>query len=150
VTDHRVTGKRALGSTEVSAIGLGCMSLSNVYGASDDRKGIELIHEALDLGVTLLAVDRRMHRQAVEMPEHGSFEGAHPDLDPRVPATLTVGADEPLGADAAERPRHPIGRVGPPALDEGAVPGWPRLDGSLRETGSEAFESYTVSHILLS
>jgi aryl-alcohol dehydrogenase-like predicted oxidoreductase len=54
VTDHRVTGKRALGSTEVSAIGLGCMSLSNVYGASDDREGIELIHEALDLGVTLL------------------------------------------------------------------------------------------------
>jgi aryl-alcohol dehydrogenase-like predicted oxidoreductase len=30
------------------------MSLSNVYGASDDRKGIELIHAALDLGVTLL------------------------------------------------------------------------------------------------
>jgi aryl-alcohol dehydrogenase-like predicted oxidoreductase len=54
VTDHRMTGKRALGSTEVSAIGLGCMSLSNVYGASDDRKGIELIHAALDLGVTLL------------------------------------------------------------------------------------------------
>jgi aryl-alcohol dehydrogenase-like predicted oxidoreductase len=54
VTDHRLTGKRALGSTEVSAIGLGCMSLSNVYGASDDREGIELIHAALDLGVTLL------------------------------------------------------------------------------------------------
>jgi aryl-alcohol dehydrogenase-like predicted oxidoreductase len=54
VTDHRATEKRALGATEVSAIGLGCMSLSNVYGASDDRNGIELIHEALDLGVTLL------------------------------------------------------------------------------------------------
>ncbi len=54
MTDHRVTGKRALAATEVSAIGLGCMSLSNVYGASDDRKGIELIHAALDLGVTLL------------------------------------------------------------------------------------------------
>ena len=54
MTDHRVTGKRALGSAEVSAIGLGCMSLSNVYGASDDREGIELIHAALDLGVTLL------------------------------------------------------------------------------------------------
>jgi aryl-alcohol dehydrogenase-like predicted oxidoreductase len=30
------------------------MSLSNVYGASDDREGIELIHAALDLGVTQL------------------------------------------------------------------------------------------------
>jgi aryl-alcohol dehydrogenase-like predicted oxidoreductase len=54
VTIHRVTQKRKLGSTEVSAIGLGCMSLSNVYGASDDGKGTELIREALDLGVTLL------------------------------------------------------------------------------------------------
>jgi aryl-alcohol dehydrogenase-like predicted oxidoreductase len=46
--------KRALGTTEVSAIGFGCMSLSNVYGASDDRAGIDLIREALDLGVTML------------------------------------------------------------------------------------------------
>jgi aryl-alcohol dehydrogenase-like predicted oxidoreductase len=54
VTNHRVTKQRRLGSTEVSAIGLGCMSLSNVYGASDDSKGIDLIRDALDLGVTLL------------------------------------------------------------------------------------------------
>ena len=54
LTNHRVTAKRALGAAEVSAIGLGCMSLSNVYGASDDGNAIELIHEALDLGVTFL------------------------------------------------------------------------------------------------
>jgi aryl-alcohol dehydrogenase-like predicted oxidoreductase len=54
VSDHRVTKQRRLGSTEVSAIGLGCMSLSNVYGASDDRNGIDLIRDALDLGVTLV------------------------------------------------------------------------------------------------
>jgi aryl-alcohol dehydrogenase-like predicted oxidoreductase len=46
--------KRALGTTEVSAIGFGCMSLSNVYGTSDDSAGIELIREALNLGVTML------------------------------------------------------------------------------------------------
>jgi aryl-alcohol dehydrogenase-like predicted oxidoreductase len=54
VTNHRVTKQRRLGSAEVSAIGFGCMSLSNVYGPSDDRKGSDLIREALDLGVTLL------------------------------------------------------------------------------------------------
>jgi len=54
VSDHRITKQRRLGSTEVPPIGLGCMSLSNVYGASDDRKGIDLIRDALDLGVTLL------------------------------------------------------------------------------------------------
>jgi len=38
----------------VSAIGLGCMSLSGIYGSSGDDEGIALIHEALDRGVTLL------------------------------------------------------------------------------------------------
>src|SRR5215471_14397756 len=47
---------RVLGSSgiTVSAIGLGCMSLSGIYGSSGDDEGIALIHEALDRGVTLL------------------------------------------------------------------------------------------------
>ncbi|MBO0716794.1 MAG: aldo/keto reductase [Rhizobiales bacterium] len=47
---------RRLGSSgiAVSAIGLGCMSLSGVYGASSDDDGIALIREALDRGITLL------------------------------------------------------------------------------------------------
>jgi aryl-alcohol dehydrogenase-like predicted oxidoreductase len=48
-----VTEQRRLGKDgpEVSAIGLGCMSLSGVYGKSDDQAGIALIRRALDLGV---------------------------------------------------------------------------------------------------
>ena len=48
-----VTQRRRLGKAgpEVSAIGLGCMSLSGVYGTSDDAAGIALIHRAIDLGV---------------------------------------------------------------------------------------------------
>jgi aryl-alcohol dehydrogenase-like predicted oxidoreductase len=47
---------RVLGSSGIaaSAIGLGCMSLSGIYGSSGDDEGIALIHEALDRGVTLL------------------------------------------------------------------------------------------------
>ena len=47
---------RVLGSSgiAVSVIGLGCMSLSGIYGSSGDDEGIALIHEALDRGVTLL------------------------------------------------------------------------------------------------
>ncbi len=39
---------------EVSAIGLGCMSLSGVYGTSDDAAAVEFIHQAVDLGVDFL------------------------------------------------------------------------------------------------
>nr|WP_314435533.1 aldo/keto reductase [uncultured Brevundimonas sp.] len=38
---------------EVSAIGLGCMGMSAFYGGSDEAQSIEVIHRALDLGITL-------------------------------------------------------------------------------------------------
>jgi len=48
--------RRLLGASgiAVSAIGLGCMSLSGVYGASGDDDGIALIRDALDRGITFL------------------------------------------------------------------------------------------------
>jgi aryl-alcohol dehydrogenase-like predicted oxidoreductase len=47
------TERRRLGNggPQISAIGLGCMSLSGVYGKSDDMAAIALIHRALELGI---------------------------------------------------------------------------------------------------
>jgi len=47
--------KRRLGSQglEVSALGLGCLGMSQSYGTPDDPESIAIIHRALDLGVTL-------------------------------------------------------------------------------------------------
>ncbi len=44
---------RALGQRlEVSALGLGCMGMSEFYGAADEKRGIATIRRALELGVT--------------------------------------------------------------------------------------------------
>ena len=45
---------RALGKLPVSAMGLGCMGMSEFYGPADEAEAIATIHRALDLGVTLL------------------------------------------------------------------------------------------------
>lgn len=48
--------QRALGSSEltVSALGLGCMGMSEFYGAGDDEESVATIHRALDLGIAFL------------------------------------------------------------------------------------------------
>ncbi len=47
---------RPLGATEarVSAVGLGCMGMSGIYGPADRAESIATIHAALDAGITLL------------------------------------------------------------------------------------------------
>jgi aryl-alcohol dehydrogenase-like predicted oxidoreductase len=47
---------RTLGTNgpEVSAVGLGCMGMSGMYGPADEKESIATIHAALDAGITLL------------------------------------------------------------------------------------------------
>jgi aryl-alcohol dehydrogenase-like predicted oxidoreductase len=47
---------RTLGRTgpQVSALGLGCMGMSDLYGKADRSESIATVHSALDAGVTLL------------------------------------------------------------------------------------------------
>ncbi|HEY0126069.1 MAG TPA: aldo/keto reductase [Blastococcus sp.] len=49
-------GTRTLGrdGLSVSALGLGCMGMSQMYGAADRQESIATVHRALDLGVTFL------------------------------------------------------------------------------------------------
>jgi len=49
--DSRRLGTQGL---ETSAIGLGCMGMSEFYGASDDGDSIATIHRALEIGIDLL------------------------------------------------------------------------------------------------
>jgi aryl-alcohol dehydrogenase-like predicted oxidoreductase len=47
-------GRRKLGTLDVSAIGLGCMSMTPIYGVADPEEAIATLHRAPDIGIDFI------------------------------------------------------------------------------------------------
>jgi aryl-alcohol dehydrogenase-like predicted oxidoreductase len=56
MTGIAAIGRRRLGTDgpEVSALGLGCMGMSDMYGPADRAESVQTIHAAMEAGITLL------------------------------------------------------------------------------------------------
>jgi len=50
--EQRQLGRQGL---PASAIGLGCVGMSEIYGPTDEKESIATIHQALELDVNFLA-----------------------------------------------------------------------------------------------
>src|SRR5215471_9396914 len=115
--------KRKLGASgiEVSALGFGCMSLSGVYGPSEDDAGVELIRAAIDRGVTLIdtadmygwghneqlvgrAIAGRRDRivLATKFGNLGGRDGKYADGRPEYVATACEASLKRLGVDVID------------------------------------------------
>ena len=46
--------RRTIGSLNVSSIGLGCMSMTPIYGTPDPDEAVATIHRAIDLGIDMI------------------------------------------------------------------------------------------------
>jgi aryl-alcohol dehydrogenase-like predicted oxidoreductase len=121
--------KRALGSSglEISAIGLGCMTMTGGYSGTPDRKDmITLLHRAVDLGVTFFDT---AEIYGPHTNEELVGEALAPYADRVIIATKFAQDIDPVS-------RKPRGRMLRPDNIAGAV------DGSLQRLGRDVIDLY--------
>jgi aryl-alcohol dehydrogenase-like predicted oxidoreductase len=120
---------RRLGELQVSAIGLGCMSMTPIYGEPSEPEAIATIHRAVDLGVTL-----------IDTSDAYGF-GANEEL---VGRALNGFRDKIVLATKFGNIRHPDGRQevsGKPAYVLEAC------EASLRRLGVDVIDVYYIHRV---
>jgi aryl-alcohol dehydrogenase-like predicted oxidoreductase len=121
--------RRKLGALDVSALGLGCMSMTPIYGEPSEPEAIATIHRAIELGVDL-----------IDTSDAYGF-GANEEL---VGRALKGRRDRVVLATKFGNIRHPDGRT--------AVDGRPEYvaeacAASLRRLGTEVIDLYYIHRV---
>jgi aryl-alcohol dehydrogenase-like predicted oxidoreductase len=98
--------KRRLGrqGLEVSVLGLGCMGMSQSYGAADENESVATIHRALDLGVTFFDTAEVYGPYRNEELLGKALEGRRKDVVIATKFGFRIVDGKPAGVDS--RPGH--------------------------------------------
>jgi aryl-alcohol dehydrogenase-like predicted oxidoreductase len=117
---RRQLGKSGL---TVSAIGLGCMGMSQSYGAPDEAESIRTIQRALDLGVTFLDTADAYGKGANEVLVGRAIQGRRHEVQLATKFGLIPGPSGPA-TDVDARPENvkasceaSLGRLGIDVID---------------------------------
>jgi aryl-alcohol dehydrogenase-like predicted oxidoreductase len=100
--------KRKLGTRglEVSAIGLGCMGMSQSYGPADEGESVATLHRAIELGCTFFDTAEIYGPFANEELLGRAFKGRRDEVVLATKFGFRFKDGKQLGAERASRPEH--------------------------------------------